>query len=92
MASIVIEANGICHKKNKGEKNKVMFSMIMKQDQEAKNVILSGKDACKRSITFSWNAWERNKQKFWVAGSRAFEMRYEWKIRGFKHAENIIQY
>lgn len=40
-------------KKNKREKNEVMFSRIMKQDQEAKNVILSGKDACRRSIAFS---------------------------------------
>lgn len=34
----------------KGESS-VIFSMIIKQDQEVKNVILSGKNVCKRGST-----------------------------------------
>lgn len=71
MASIIIEANGICHRKSKQGKNE---GSNVFNDYEAgsrgNNVVLSGKDVCKRSIAFSWNVWERNKQKFWVAGSR----------------------
>ena len=38
--------------RKEGRKNSVTFSTITQQDQGAKNVILSGKDACKRgSIT-----------------------------------------
>lgn len=35
-------------RKDEERKDSVMFSMIMKQDHETANVMLSGKDACRR--------------------------------------------
>lgn len=54
VASIVIEANGICHRKSKqGKKEGSNVFNDYEAGSRANNVILSGKDVCKRCIAFS---------------------------------------
>lgn len=60
----------------------------MKQDQEAKNVILNAKNVCKRGNSIIIIC-EKNQNPGWLAQA-LFKMKYDRKMRGFKSSESII--